>query len=278
MYKCRLPFLLLVLLTLAACSGMEKSEQEKIRRQNATGEFVYRHHDEYLYAVDVPKHRIREKYPWEQAFIGSLPKITKEFFRCKGSSLNPAHVNYADPANGVNFDCGGLDKHSLPIRNNKEFVFPILIELLNYIQTKTGKKVVITCGHRCPQHNIYSDPSAPNQSSKHMIGAEVDFYVQGLEHKPEEIVSLLMQFYKETPGYQGIKDFEVFQRYDKSDISTQPWYNKEVFIKLQKKNEGRDWDNRHPYPYLTIQVRQDRDLNQKVAYTWQKAFHEFRRY
>ena len=27
-----------------------------------------------------------------------------------------------------------------------------------------------------------------------------------------------------------------------------PWYNKEILIKLFKKNEGRDLDNRHPYP------------------------------
>ncbi|HSW86283.1 MAG TPA: D-Ala-D-Ala carboxypeptidase family metallohydrolase [Rhabdochlamydiaceae bacterium] len=274
------PVFLGILIFLTGCSGLEQSEQEKIRRMNAKGEFVYRTHDEYLYAIGTPKHRLREKYPWEETLIGNHSKITKEFFRCRGSSLNPAHVNHADPANGVNFDCGGIDKHSLPLRENKEFVYPILIELLNYIQAKMGKKVVITCGHRCPQHNVYADPSPFNQSSKHMIGAEVDFYVQGMEQKPEDIVNLLMQFYRETPGYRDHKDYEDFKRYEKGDtnVSTHPWYNKEIFIKLFKKHEGRDSDNRHPYPYLCIQVRHDRDLNEKVTYTWQKAFNEFRRY
>ena len=31
---------------------------------------------------------------------------------------------------------------------------------------------------------------------------------------------------------------------------TIPWFNKEIFIKLYRKSEGRDGDNRHPYPYL----------------------------
>jgi len=51
---------------LSGCSGMEKSEQEKIREQNAKGEYIYRHHDEMLYQVEAPKHQTREPYPWEQ--------------------------------------------------------------------------------------------------------------------------------------------------------------------------------------------------------------------
>jgi hypothetical protein len=131
---------------------MEQSEQEKLRRMNAKGEFIYRNHDEHLYPIENPKHRVRDKYPWEGAFIGSLRKINKEFFRCKGNHLNPVHIDRVS-ADGMQhkFDCSG--RHSLPIRNDKEFIYPILIEMLNYVQEKLNKKVVITCGHRCPLHN-----------------------------------------------------------------------------------------------------------------------------
>lgn len=254
---------------LYSCSGLEQSEQEKLRRLNATGEFIYRSRNDHIYPYDTPRPRAPPKYPWEEAYIGKLPKITKEFFRCKGSSLNPPHVEKTE----YRMDCAGRDKHSLPVRNNKEFVYPILIELLNHVQAKTGKKVVITCGHRCPAHNTYADPATFNQNSKHMLGAEVDFYVQGLEHQPEQIVQLLFDFYKD-------KKDATFTRYENSDtnVSTPPWMNKEILIKLYKKTEGRDFDNRHPYPYLSIQVRFDRDLNEKVIYTWPKANNGFMRY
>jgi hypothetical protein len=270
-----------LLLALAACSGMEQSEQEKLRRQNAKGEFIHRSHDEYHYTLHPPKHRVRERYPWEMSYIGKHSKITKEHFRCKGSSTNPPHNDHKDPARPANyFDCGGFQKHSLPLKNNKEFVYPVLIDLLNYVQAKTGCKVVITCGHRCPVHNSYADNSSYNQNSKHMIGAEVDFYVQGMEQKPEEVVKILMQYYKEASIYQGDKQYQEFQRLNKGELNviTAPWFNKEILIKLYSKSEGRDFDNRHPYPYLSLQVRFDRELNEKVICNWQKAFKEYQRY
>jgi hypothetical protein len=270
----------MIFLSLCGCSGLEQSEQEKIRRQNAKGEFVYRRHNEYLFSIEPPKVRAREKYPWELSFVGNFAKITKEHFRCKGSSLNPARPNSADPDQAeLLYDCGGIERHSLPVINGKEFIFPILIELLNYVQEKTGKKIVITCGHRCPTHNKYADPSKFNQSSKHMLGAEVDFYIQEMEQKPEKVIELLMNFYKELPRYKGKKDFESFLRYEKLDtnVSTPPWYNKEILIKLFKKNEGRDLDNRHPYPYICIQVRHDTQRDEKIVYGWQKAFYGYKR-
>jgi hypothetical protein len=51
---------------LASCSGMEKSEQAKLREQNAKGEYVYRHHDEFFFPLVAPRHREREPYPWEE--------------------------------------------------------------------------------------------------------------------------------------------------------------------------------------------------------------------
>lgn len=56
---------LLILIFLGGCSGPEHSEQEKIRKQNATGELVHRKEGESLYPLAPPKPRERESYPWE---------------------------------------------------------------------------------------------------------------------------------------------------------------------------------------------------------------------
>ena len=51
---------------LAACSGLEHSEQEILRRNNANGEFIMRKSDDHRYLIETPKHRIRKRYPWEK--------------------------------------------------------------------------------------------------------------------------------------------------------------------------------------------------------------------
>lgn len=228
-----------------------------------------RSHQERLYAIQTPESTPRAPYPWEAE--GNLPRITKEFFRCKGNPANPPVL-----AEGVStplIDCEGTSRHGFPIIHGKEGIYPILIDLLNYVQKKTMKRVIITCGHRCPTHNAYSDPAKEARTSKHQIGAEVDFYVQGMEERPLEIVGLLMQYYLENPAYANDKDWNQFKRYDKTEshVTIQPWLNKEIFIKLYQKNEGRDADNRHPHAYLSIQVRFDRELKERVVYDWQKA-------
>lgn len=113
-----------------------------------------------------------------------------------------------------------------------------------------------------------------------MIGAEVSFYVQGMEEKPEIVIKLLQDYYKDNEKYKGQKDYEGFKVFDKgkTDVSTLPVFNKEIFIKLYKKKEGRNFDNRHPYPYISIQVRFDRDLNGQVVYSWDKANRNYHRY
>ncbi len=270
-----------MVIILCGCSGLEHSEYEKVRRNNAKGEFVYRHHNEYLYPIQTPERQTREKYPWEKSYAGNFAKITKDYFRCKGSSSNPARYDEKDvEKKNTLFDCGGSQKHSLPIKNDKEFIYPVLIDILNYIQEKTQKKVVITCGYRCPIHNTYADNSPFNQVSKHMLGAEVDFYVQGMEYKPEEVVKLIIKFYQNNPSYANKNEYVTFKRYEKSDtnVSVKPWMNQEILIKLFNKQEGRDFDNRHPYPYLSIQVRQDKATNEKVTYSWPKAFNGYKRY
>jgi hypothetical protein len=274
-------FIITLAILLSSCSSPEETEKERMRRLNQKGEYLYRsERDAVLFNIPTPTKVTRAAYPWEAGMNETHSRITKEFFRCKGSQINPVRTvkGKGDELTRY-YDCGGTSKHSLPLRNEKEFIYPILIDLLNYIQLKTGKRVVITCGHRCPEHNNYADPSIANQSSKHMIGAEVSFYVQGMENRPEAIVEHILNYYKETSKYKGKKEFE-FQRHEKNDtnVSTQPWYNQEIFVKLFNKKEGRDFDNRHPYAYLSIQVRYDMDLHEKVIYSWEKAHHHYLRW
>lgn len=275
----RIPLYLLFMI-LCSCSASDEQNANSLRLRNQKGEYIYRKHHEFLAIAPPPEKAPPKIYPWDQKQTGKFSKITKEYFRCKGSSLNPCRQSQIKGETVRYYDCSGADKHSLPLKDGKEFIYPILIELVNFIQEVTNRHVVITCGHRCPEHNTYADPSPQNQYSKHMIGAEVSFYVQGLEEHPEQIVAIIQNFYKIDQRYRGNKEYEEFKQYEKKDtnVSTPPWYNKEIFIKLYKKQEGRNFDNRHPYPYLSIQVRHDRDTNEKVVYFWDRTFRNYRRW
>lgn len=270
--KAKQPLLLafcLLFLT-ASCSGLEDGEQRRLRRSHAEGEYIYRKAEESLYTIPPLSKTPRPDYPWEKSYIHDVPRITREFFRCRGNSLNPTRL--VDKSGEVERLCD-CDGHGLPMVEGKEFVYPILIDLLNHLQEKTGRRVVITCGHRCPHHNRYADPRPFNQTSKHMIGAEVDFYVEGYEERPLEVVQIVMDYYADQPA-----EYSQFLRYDKgnTDVSTHPWYNKEIFVKLYHCDEGRDFDNRHPYPYIGVQVRYDRMRDERVIYTWEQAHNYFR--
>lgn len=249
---------------------MEESEREKVRSANCKGEAIYRAKVDVFYAINPPPHTPRSPYPWESE--SNLPRITKDFFRCKGSTLNPPMMDVADSGTPLSItDCEGSTRHGLPIISGKEGVYPILVDLLNYIQKKSGKRVIITCGHRCPIHNTYADLSKENRASKHQLGAEVDFYVQGMEERPQEVAGLIMQYFQEVAPYKNEKESREFKRFETTDLVVQPWMNKEIFLKLLQKHEGRDLDNRHPHPYLSIQVRYDRDSKERVVYNWAKA-------
>lgn len=270
----------LLFLALGICSCDSSSTKSENRfRQAPKGEFIYRTHDEYLFKPPIAELQAPPSYPWQQKNQNQLPTITKAFFRCRGcNSRIPLKTEQKGQAHYV-MDCGGPDEHSLPLRDGKEFIYPILIHLLNYIQNKTERQVKITAGHRCPDHQLYVDPLPDQQKSKHQIGAEVTFYVEGLENSPERIVGLLQDYFLQTECYKGLTEYQQFERWQKgSDTAIAPWCNKEVFIKLYQKNEGRNLDNDHSFPYINIQVRYDREKKERVNYSWQQAFHGFYRY
>lgn len=274
-FVCRIFSFFMVLLFCMGCS----SNTEDTTQVQQAAEYIYRKHDEYI-STPEPKKVSQKSYPWDKNHAGKYASITKDFFRCKGCSLNPAHIVAEKDETKHYHDCDGSERHSLPLKDGKEAIYPILIDLLNFIQTKLSKRVVITSGHRCPEHNTYVDPSPENRCSKHMVGGEVSFYIQDLEYKPEIVIQQLQDYFKSTPIYADQKEYEHFQRYEKADtnVSTPPWYNKEVFIKLFTKEEGRNYDNRHPYPYISIQVRYDRERDERVIYTWDKAYRGYHRW
>lgn len=263
-------FLYSILCVATACDVSQQTDPVlETNKKSVRVEYIFRKSDEKRVSFAPPTIKPKIPYPWEKEYQSNTRSITKEYFRCKGSSLNPPR-SIMENSKEIDriYDCGGSEKHSLPIKDEKEFIYPILIELLNLIQMKTKKQVIITSGHRCPVHNTYLDQNPKNSSSKHLIGAEVDFFVQGLEEAPEIAIQTILDAYSSNPAYKDQKELSSFKRYDKeSNLSTLPWFNKEIFIKIHRRHEGRNWDNRHPYPYITIQVRYDKEANKKVAYT-----------
>ncbi|NGX61064.1 MAG: hypothetical protein K940chlam9_00544 [Chlamydiae bacterium] len=255
--------LLFCLLGLASCK--EKPDLQ--------GEYLFRKSEEYFYSFPTPapssNHGEEEK----------VPKITKEHFRCKGSLLHPVTKFEREGRQTLYYrDCLGKEFHSLPLRDNKESIYPCLLEILNFLQEKTEKKVVITSGHRCPAHNSYCDPSPYEWGSKHMIGAEVDFYIEGMEESPQEVLSLIESYYQETPPFSEKKEFSYFTTFDRGNlnVSTPPRLNKEIFVKLYLPHEGRNRDTIHSHPYLGIQVRWDRDLDKRVTLTKEQSQNFYR--
>lgn len=276
----RIKTVFFLVLAAAICGGCGSSTDEQDRAvESQRAEYISRKSADTLH-IPFPYRENVKDYPWRSHDAKGIPAICKEHFRCRGKNTNP-HKTIEDGEGSIRiFDCAGIEDHGLPLRDQKEFVYPILIDLLNFIQSKTQKRVIVTSGHRCPQHNRYNDSSSKAQYSKHMIGAEVAFYVVGLEDYPERIVNLLQEYYREREEYKGAKEYLEFQRWDKKGVTVEvlPWYNKEIFIKLFKKHEGRDVDNSHPFPYISIQVRYDRARQQTVSYTWDGAFYNYWRW
>src|SRR3990167_4689017 len=266
-------FWIWLFLCLSACNTTE-TEKKKLLRANRITDPITRHEGEVQYLLVPFEYADRPSYPWEKKYVGAFPKITKEFFHCMGSDLNPEKISIDGNKEVVLRDCMGTVQHGLPLREQKEYIYPILMDLLNYVQEKMGKRVVITTGFRCPVHNAYADPSPAAKCSKHQIGAEVDFYVEGKTEQPLEAVKWVMDYYsKEGPA---LSVFKVCQKNPEGLVHL-GWFNKEITVRIHEKQEGRDFDNRHPYPYVTIEVRYDREKDLPVVYEWKRAQHGYLR-
>jgi hypothetical protein len=267
---------ILYLLLLIGCSGLEKAQQAKIRKGNEVKDPIVRLSSELYFTNSLPRRKEKEKYPWEERYIGSFTKITKESFRCRGSSSHGERmIINSDGLEERLVDCEGLGSHSLPVREGEEFIYDILIDLLNHVQAKNKKRVIITSGYRCPIHNRYCNHTKINASSKHQIGGEVDFYVEGMEQDVEVIVEQLIDYYKEQePSYQQFR--KVIR--EKNGIQYPVWSNKEISISISHYKISGDLDNAFSHPYITIDLKLDRERGERVEYSWQKANNGYMRY
>jgi len=238
-FKCTI--ISLSLSFLWGCSGLQQSELKERGRMNLVVEPITRRSSDSFFDLKDPKPAQNvPSYPWRNKYINGILRINKEFFRCKGHPSNPPlRLISSNGKATYQIDCEGSEMHSLPIRDGKEFIYPILIDLLNYIQEKMGKKVIITSGHRCPKHNFYVDSGTSNPVSKHLMGAEVDFYVEGIEDSPLPVIPVLQDFCAKNPLLK--KDNQ--------------WINQDFIITCHEKGGMRNGDNQHPYPYITIELR-----------------------
>ncbi|MEG1542260.1 MAG: hypothetical protein RRZ67_02520 [Victivallaceae bacterium] len=151
-------------------------------------------------------------YPHREYMEKVIPSVTKQSFRCKGKG---------DFANNT-FDCKGIFEHGLPLRDNKEFVYPCLIDLLNYIIKKSGVKVTITEGHSCPNHKKHLNPESPDLTSKHLIGAAVTF--KTIDLSTEKLFRIIKRYYAVHPAYRTCPEYTNFNQEDLQ------LFNKEVFV------------------------------------------------
>jgi len=267
-------YIICIFIAFSSCTTPQERERKKILEANQVHERIHRHHYEEFASYDLPRHRLRPSYPWEERLIGEMVKISKEHFRCRGHQTHP--IKRTTNSRGETIclvDCGGIDRHSLPVREGKEFIYPALIELLGYVQERLKRPVIVTCGHRCPAHNQYADDSKRARTSKHLVGAEVDFYVEGYEESPESVIELLVQYYREN-GEMG----PLATHRGLSSLARVPLSNREVVVRLYGKTEGRDFDNEHPYPYISIELLYDKEAKKRVHYTWHGSFNGYMRY
>jgi len=150
--------------------------------------------------------------------------------------------------------CFGIKSHSLPIRNGKEFIYPILIQLLNLVQEE--EKVVIVSGHRCPEYNRHIGGAA---TSKHQIGAAVTFYV---EHTDSQLIIEKILSYDPK---QEMGQFVKIQ--GKRGVY---WANREVKVELLRDQKEGIEKGEGPL-LIELEVLFDRDASRRVNYSWDEA-------
>ncbi len=234
------------------------------RKNTATplkAEWITRHSHDLSYPIPPLTARTAPTYAWD--IQGPTP-ITKEFFRCRGHSLHPP--KYFTNSKGTKIrldDCIGSSEHSLPIRDGKEFIYPCLIDLLNEVQQKSGKQVIITSGHRCMKHHKYVKLPSDSLASRKVIGAEVNFYVKGLESRPKEVAELIIDSYRDDPAFKP-------PTLDPNSNGKE-WKNKEIHLKVIEKGGERDAENPMPHPYLVLRVLWDRERDEPVVFRWDEA-------
>ena len=244
-----------------ACTSADERVQKRRMENNRSTEKIYRLSHERVYEEKEQKLVRRAPYPWENA--ADFPKITMNMLRCRGSSSHGERKR----GDKIYTDCNGMKDHGLPYVDGEEFVYPVLVSLLNKVQNALNKKVVVTSGHRCPKHNDYIN-LGKSRISKYMIGARVDFFVEGMEHQAEEIVEEIISQYKQ--------DSDNYCHFTKStgNKSAPSWRNKEISISIQREGEHSILYKKD-HPVISISVRYDRERAEHVHLDWKHAYQGF---
>lgn len=267
-----IPFLFLLCMT--SCLEWQDPFKGRQRYQNQMAEYIERSHGETLYTAEQPEIQPPLETPWNTtSFTKNRPlPITRHFFRCRGNTLHPPRILSRDEKNKFTLlDCGGYGEHSLPLRENEEWIAPILIELLNDIQDKTNKQVVITSGHRCPTHQKYIELPHDPRANKHQIGAAATFYVTGFEESPETILDLIVAFYQGPHDAPYSPQEKTFTAIPSSSPDRRILQNKEIRITIYHKEAAREGDQDHPYAYLVLEVLYDRQKQEPITTPTEQA-------
>lgn len=260
--------LVTVLLLLTGCVSVEDTQMEKFYAKNEIREKIYRFEEEIEYPLLPPQKKEKEKYPWEKEAQVKLDPVAVSDFICKGSKKHPNRIIVRASQEELSYeDCGGKEEHGTPT------IYPILPRLLNRVQELTGRRVVITSGFRCPKHEQYLHPGEVAPSSLYTHGAACDFYVEGLQNSPQIVIKIIQDFYKQDPATSHDPSFTVFHRLplDTSHAVT-PWINREICLIINTDQEGRNPDNAHDFPYISLLVHYDREAKKPIKTTWQGIF------
>ena len=211
-------------------------------------------------------------YPWDQEQGTVFSTITKENFRCKGGTHHRLRklvganqqVHYIE-------DCQGGGEHPLPLQEGKEFIYPVLIDLLNHLQKALQARVVITSGHRCPQHQLYISPKCHQAHSKHLIGYAVDFIFDRKSLDVKKTLHAMQKFY--AKNNHGLEDIQFYTLHSDFSVQSHPisFGNQEIRVTFFPADTLIDGDNTHAEPFARIEVLYDRFRKQKVFCSWEKA-------
>lgn len=248
-------YLILFLFLCISCSTADQRAEKRRMKENESSERIYRLSHQKFYEEKPATLVKKEPYPWESGF--EFPLITMDHFRCRG------HGKVRSSGDKEFKDCQGLADHGLPYGDNDERVFPVLIKHLNQLQKDFEKKVVITSAHRCPKHHAFLT-YGKSKISRYMIGAKVDFYLEGLQHQTDQVVDKLKSYYKGDEGYESF--YQV-----RNKDGTISWHNKEVIITVNHEGEHKDLD-KLKHPVVSIDVRYDREKSENIVLDWKRAY------
>lgn len=132
-------------------------------------------------------------YQWEKQYP-SFPSFTKYSLRCPGTNTEQNVLPHKK--------CLGALHHGLPLYNGKEYIYPKLIALLNFLQIENNEKIIIIRGHVCPK--VFSLLNTQEQNTKYLIGAIVK--ISSKINWEKKLPSLIKKFYdnkkEEDPLYE----------------------------------------------------------------------------